>query len=142
MIASIILSIIIGAFASFIVWFVPTECFNPKIKPVSCNQKEESETIINSKGESVTKQVLKRNVHIINESSMCAAYNITCFFEFFDDENNIVYHEEKQQAYTKANTKKDHSVVIPFKKLQIANVEQKKSLVRGGLMNIVSKRHR
>lgn len=115
---------IVGALASLIVWYIPTERFKPKDRIISYNQRKEEEISINIKGDRNIRQILKRNIHITNSSPKFAAYNVTCFFEFIDGESNIVYHEEKQQAYAAANTTEDHPLIIPFKGLPITKIEQ------------------
>lgn len=123
---TILVPIIIGALASFIVWYMPTERFLPKDKIVCYNQRKEDDNRIDSNCSTIVRTLLKRNVHIVNKSSKFAAYNITCFFEFIDDESNIVYHEEKQQAYMAANTTEVHPLIIPFKGIPISKIEQLK----------------
>lgn len=122
----IIVPIVIGVIASFIVWYLPTECFKPSGEIVSYNQEVEKTVIEESKP--IDGKDLKRNVHIINNSPRFAMYNITCFFEFIDSNSNIVYHEEKQQAYASAKTTEDHPLVIPFKSLPVSEIEQNKPI--------------
>jgi len=123
-----LIPIFIGALASFIVWYIPAERFIPTNSVISYNQHKEDECTINPKGEITVNKILKRNIHLINSSRIYAAYNITCFFEYIDDECNIVYHEEKQQAYMAANTKRNHPLVIPFKVLYVSEIEKLKPI--------------
>lgn len=121
-IISILTSIIIGAIASFIVWVIPTEKFEPKIRLVSYNQKIVEDVIKDSNGKNIKRQVLKRNVHIVNTPSKFAAYNVTCFADLLDEDNNIVYHEEKKVPIVEANTTETDAVVLPFERLSVAKL--------------------
>lgn len=118
-IISIFVSILIGAFASFIVWFIPAEIYEPNIKLKSYNQ-----TYKSSNEEKESRQMIKRNLHIVNESSIFAAYNITCFAELLDEDNNIVYREEKHIPIVKANTKETGAIVLPFERLPISRLKK------------------
>lgn len=127
-ISLIVVPVIIGVFASFIVWYLPTERFNPSGRLVSYNQHYIEEDFVDSKGSARKRQMIKRNIHITNNSPKFAMYNITCFFEFLDSDNNIVYHEDKQQAYSPANTTEEHPLIIPFKSLPLSKIEQWKPI--------------
>lgn len=116
---TIITPIIVGSIASFIAWYIPSERFSPKGQIVRYNQ-----FFVDVEGKDSKHPILKRNVQIANTSSVFAMYNISCFFEFIDAENNIVYHEEKQQAYAAAKTTEDNLVIIPFKMLPVSEIEK------------------
>lgn len=123
-ITSVLLSVVIGAVASFIVWVIPAEKFKPKIRLVCYNQKTIEDSVKNSKGEMIKYYYLKRNVHIVNDSFRFSAYNITCFAELLDEENNIVYREEKRLPIVQSNTTETNALILPFERLSIAKLKK------------------
>ena len=123
-IISIISSIIVGAIASFIVWIIPAEKFEPQLKIVCYNQKIVEDSVKDSKGEESHRKLIKRNIQIVNHSSIFAAYNITCFAELLDDNNNIVYREEQKLPIIKAKIRETDAIVLPFERLPISKLKK------------------
>lgn len=125
-IISIVSSIIIGAIASFVVWVIPAEKFEPRIKLACYNQKIVEDYIPSINGKKLKRQMMKRNIHIVNDSQIFAAYNVTCFAELLDGDNNIVYREEKRLPIVKANTTETNAIVLPFERLSVIKLKKEK----------------
>lgn len=125
-IISIVSSIIIGAIASFVVWVIPAEKFEPEIKLACYNQNMVDDSITNINGKKLKRQMMKRNIHIVNDSQIFAAYNVTCFAELLDGDNNIVYREEKRLPIVKANTTETNAIVLPFERLSVIKLKKEK----------------
>lgn len=125
-ITSIIIGAIAGAIATFIIWVIPTEAFKPRIGIKTYNQPSEKITITDKKDGKKEIQRLSRNIHIVNDSMLFAAYNVTCFVELYDANANIVYREDKTLPVVKANIS-EHPIVLPFRKLQVDTLEATKA---------------
>lgn len=123
-IVSILSSIIVGAIASFIVWIIPAEKFDPQIKLVCYNQKVVEDSVKDSNGEESHRKLMKRNVQIVNHSPKFAAYNITCFAELLDENNNIVYREEQKLPIIKANIMETDAIVLSFARLPLSKLKK------------------
>lgn len=129
-ITSIIIGAVAGAIATFIIWFIPTEAFKPKIRIETYNQSPEIITIskeVDGKKENKQIRCLKRNIHIVNDSMLFAAYHVTCFVELRDADTSIVYREDKALPIVKANIS-DHPIVLPFRKLPVDTLEATKAV--------------
>jgi len=124
----IIIGAVAGAIATFIIWFIPTEAFKPRIKIKSYNQPQEKITFTNLNGSKREELFLKRNIHIVNDSLLFAAYNVTCFVELLDADTNIVYHEAKELPIVKANIREEKATVLPFRKLAVDKVVETKAI--------------
>lgn len=121
---TILSSIVLGAISSFVVWVIPAEKFEPNIRIVLYNQRKVTDYVKNTNGKTVKRLFLKRTVHIVNDSPQYAAYNMTCFAELLDDNNNIVYREEKKIPIVKANTSETDAIVLPFERLPIDKLKK------------------
>lgn len=117
-ITAIIIGAVVGAIATFVIWVIPTEAFKPRIRIKTYNQPPEIITITKKNDSKEEIRCLKRNIHIVNDSILFAAYHVTCFVELHDAETNIVYREDKTLPVVKANTS-DYPIVLPFRKLPI-----------------------
>ena len=67
-IISIATSIIIGAIASFVVWVIPAEKFEPEIKLACYNQNMVDDSITNINGKKLTYKISNNNDSIIFSS--------------------------------------------------------------------------
>lgn len=124
----IIIGAVAGAIATFINWIIPTEAFKPRIKIKSYNQPQETITFTNLDGSKKEELFLKRNIHIVNDSLLFAAYNVSCFVELLDADMNIVYRETKELPVVKSNIREDKAIVLPFRKLSAAKLVETQAI--------------
>lgn len=76
LIHDVIVALICGGISSFLVWFVPAKCVMPKIK---CG----TFTHINN----------KREISIINESKWHDAFDLICYIEYVNKDDDDIFTE-------------------------------------------------
>lgn len=87
LINDIILALGGGTVSSFLVWYVPARVIMPRIKCSGFVQLDS-----------------KRKVSIVNESKYYDAYDLTCYIEYLDDNDNDIFREVSQIPLLGKNT--------------------------------------